>query len=176
MLRPTFRNENAEYGEARNASTSREAAARPLEQLLYWLLRVALGLYLVAAGTGKALDVPGYIAVIESFRLGLPAVLLWPSAIAIVVVELGLGFAILAGSVRAALGSAVLHGLYFALLASALWRGLDVPNCGCFGVFFARPLGWDSFVEDLVLIALSLALVRLGQRHATRKQAARATP
>ena len=89
-----------------SASTPQEAAARPFEQSLYWLQRVALGVFLLAAGTGKALDVPGYTAVIETFRLGLPAVLLWPSAMVIVVVELGLGVAILAGSVRAALGSA----------------------------------------------------------------------
>ncbi len=168
MLRPGL--------STQSASTPQEAAARPFEQSLYWLQRVALGVFLLAAGTGKALDVPGYTAVIETFRLGLPAVLLWPSAMVIVVVELGLGIAILAGSVRAALGSAALHGLYCALLASALWRGLDMPNCGCFGVFFARPLGWDSLVEDLVLIAISLAVVRLGLRHATRKQAERATP
>jgi hypothetical protein len=34
---------------------------------------------------------------------------------------------------------------------------------GCFGIFLARPLGWDTLAEDLVLTAFSYTLYRLAQ-------------
>jgi uncharacterized membrane protein YphA (DoxX/SURF4 family) len=140
-------------------------AASPLKRGLYWFLRIFLAAFLLAAGIGKGLDIPGFIAVIKTYEMGLPEWALWPSAIGIILIEIGLGAWLLIGwrLSSAALTSAVLHAGYFLLLASALWRGLEISNCGCFGVFLARPLGWDTLAEDLVLIALSYALYRLAQ-------------
>lgn len=36
--------------------------------------------------------------------------------------------------------------------------GIAIDNCGCFGVYFARPLTPYTLVEDLVLLGLPGAL------------------
>jgi hypothetical protein len=41
---------------------------------------------------------------------------------------------------------------------------LKLSNCGCFGVFLARPLDWGTVVEDGVMAALSAALLLLARR------------
>ena len=53
---------------------------------------------------------------------------------------------------------------YAALLSVTLARGLDLKNCGCFGVFLARPLRWFSPLEDLVFAGLSWLLYRNASR------------
>ena len=140
-------------------------ADSPLQRGLYWCLRIFFGVFLLVAGIAKVLDIPGYIAVINTYQLGVPEWGLRRSAIGIIVIEIGLGAWILVGwkLASAALFSAALHAGYLVVLASALWRGLDITNCGCFGVFLARPLGWDTLAEDLVLIVLSYLLHRLAR-------------
>lgn len=41
-----------------------------------------------------------------------------------------------------------------------LWRGLAIANCGCFGVFLARPLTAQTVVEDVVMLGMSLLVLR----------------
>ena len=48
-------------------------------------------------------------------------------------------------------------------LVPALACGLDLPNCGCFGVFWPQRLTPWMLLEDGVLLALSL-LLYLGAR------------
>ena len=62
-----------------------------------------------------------------------------------------------------------MHLVYAGWAASALARGLRLENCGCFGVFLPTPLTWRTVVEDLVMVALSLGLLRVAVR--TRKSA-----
>jgi len=47
-----------------------------------------------------------------------------------------------------------LNGLYAIGLIVTLIRGLDLPNCGCYGVLFPQPLGWYSPLEDLALVGI----------------------
>ena len=49
---------------------------------------------------------------------------------------------------------ALIRTARFDLDAGRLARGLTLANCGCFGVFLARPLSWESPLEDLVALAL----------------------
>ena len=56
---------------------------------------------------------------------------------------------------------------YAIWMTIALLRGLDLPNCGCFGVFFPQPLTWQSPLEDLVLVAFCSLLAYLA--HAETK-------
>jgi hypothetical protein len=51
-----------------------------------------------------------------------------------------------------------LNGLYAIGLIVTLLRGLDLSNCGCYGVFFPQPLRWYSPLEDLVLVGICYAL------------------
>lgn len=124
-----------------------------------------LALLLLMTGLGKALDVRGFAAIVGTYGV-LPAPLLLPAAMALVGTELGLS-AWLASGVRlrwAGLAAAALHAAFTGWAALALWRGLDIPNCGCFGVFFARPLtGW-TLLEDGALIGVSLLVVKGARR------------
>ena len=128
-------------------------------------LRVFFACLVLAAGAGKAADLPGFIAVVESYR-SLPAAAIAPAAWLLILTEFGLA-AWLASGHRlraAALATAGLHLLYLAWLAQALVRGLDIPNCGCFGVYWARPLTWWSTLEDMLLLGLAFVLWRCSGR------------
>ncbi|MGQ0556237.1 MAG: hypothetical protein ACT4PN_09890 [Nitrospiraceae bacterium] len=57
----------------------------------------------------------------------------------------------------------MLNGLYAVGLIMTLFRGLDLPNCGCYGVFFPLPLRWYSPLEDLVLVGIC-SVLRIGAK------------
>ena len=145
--------------EPRPASRARD----PWTSTLYWVLRLGLGGLILATGVGKALGVPGFIEVLQTYRLGLGSGVLSALGLAVTVGELALGLWILAGrKLSLAMGFAVALNLgYFVLMTSSLWRGLDLPNCGCYGVYFPQPLRWYSPLEDVALIALSLLLLNI---------------
>lgn len=130
---------------------------------LYWFLRICLGFLILGAGVGKALDVPGFVGVMKTYELGYSEAALWPMAAGVSLFEIGLGSWILSGRrLRvAALLSVAMHFGYLILLTGALGRGLELENCGCFGVFLARPLEWYTPLEDAVLIAASYGLFYL---------------
>ena len=127
---------------------------------LFWTLRICLGAVILGAGVGKALDVPGFVGVMRTYDLGLSDAALRLVAVGVTLFELGLGSWILSGRRlrAAALLSAAMHFGYLVLLTDALRRGLELENCGCFGVFLARPLEWYTPLEDAVLIAASYGL------------------
>lgn len=116
-----------------------------------------LGVILLATGLGKLLDIPGFAGVLADYRL-LPAALLLPAAILVTTAELAAGVALLAPATRrpAAALAGLLALLNIGVLSLTLARGIRLSNCGCFGVFFPRPLAWWSPLEDAVLLALAL--------------------
>jgi uncharacterized membrane protein YphA (DoxX/SURF4 family) len=133
-------------------------------------LRLGLGLLLLATGLGKLLDVPGFIDVIGTYQLGLGSAATAVAAWSIVAIELWLGLWLVASRrpvPAAALGAGLNLG-YTVLLANALRRGLDLPNCGCFGVFFPSPLTWLSPLESLASAALCALLWNLLRKHPQR--------
>lgn len=129
--------------------------------------RYALAVVLLVTALAKLLDNRGFATVIGTYAL-LPRALLLPTGLAIGLAELGLSLWLFSGRriAVAGLASTAMHLGYFLLLASALARGLALENCGCFGAFWARPLSLVSLGEDLVLIAVSLA-IWWGARHRT---------
>lgn len=134
------------------------------------LLRGALSLILLMTGLGKALDVAGFAAVVATYGV-LPPELLRPGALALTVTELTLSAWLATGHRlrEAALAAAALHAMFLAWAALALARGLSIPNCGCFGVFLARPLTHVTLLEDTLLIAAGLTLAALTTRRAPRR-------
>lgn len=121
------------------------------------LLRGVFILLMAAAGLGKLLDMPGFYPVVASYRL-LPELLVIPSAWALTLGELALAAWLVWGRWLkwAALAVIVLHLFYLFGVSQALLRGLELDNCGCFGVYWARPLRWYTPLEDLVLLTLSV--------------------
>lgn len=116
-------------------------------------------LILAATAIGKLLDVPGFVDVLATYR-ALPQAALWPVAVAVIAVELLLAVALARGRGLRRDGAicGLLHVGYAAWAGLALARGLELDNCGCFGVFLARPLSWQTVVEDSVAAALALAM------------------
>ena len=133
--------------------------------ILYWIFRIILGLLITGAGIGKLLDVRGFVSIIKTYQLHLPTWLMWIIAIGIIIFEVVLGLWILFGTHLKipAILSITMHSGYFILLTTSLLRGLQLQNCGCFGVFLARPLTWYSPLEDMVLILMSYGLFILAK-------------
>ena len=132
-----------------------------MESVLVWVFRILLGVIITGAGLGKALDIRGFVDIMQTYRMTfLPEWSYLPSALALTGFELVLGVWILGGwkLAMAALLSVLMHIGYFGLMMTSLLRGLKLENCGCFGVFLARPLTWQSPVEDLVLVGVSCGL------------------
>jgi uncharacterized membrane protein YphA (DoxX/SURF4 family) len=122
-------------------------------------------LLLAASSIGKLVDMPGFYTVIKSYAL-LPEAVIPISAWALAIFELVLAIWLAIGKRIdvAALIVIALHFVYLIWLAIALARGLDIPNCGCFGVFWARPLTWFTPVEDLILLVLAILMWRSASR------------
>ncbi|MGH9367482.1 MAG: MauE/DoxX family redox-associated membrane protein [Thermoanaerobaculia bacterium] len=128
-------------------------------------LRCAIAAVLAAAAAGKLSDLEGFAQVLRTYE-ALPERALRPAAVAVPAAEGLLALWLVSGRrlTGAALASAVVHLFYGAWSAVSLARGLDLPNCGCFGVFLARPLTWRTVVEDGLMAALSLLLLALARR------------
>ncbi len=126
-------------------------------RILLWAIRSFLGTLFLATGIGKLLDNRGFARVIATYELGIPEPGLLPLALAISLLELAVGINILRGRrlKQNVLATLVFHIGYTALAAATLVRGLPIENCGCFGVFLARPLRWSMVGEDLALAAVS---------------------
>ncbi len=116
----------------------------------------------LGSAIGKSLDFSGFIDVLRTYQVFHEAAL-WPVAVIVTAVELGLGIWLLSGWLlqTSALVTAGLNGLYAVWMTVTLFRGLELDNCGCFGVYFARPLTWISPLEDLVMAGLCIWLSRL---------------
>lgn len=77
-------------------------------------------------------------------------------------IELATGICLVA-RLQVRLVASIAVGLHVMLLSSVLItlaRGITVPNCGCFGVFLARPLNSLTAVEDAVMLTFSLLALR----------------
>ena len=99
-------------------------------------LRFFIASVLLLTGIGKLLDVPGFIKVIDTYKI-IPAFLQPVVAISMVLVELKISENLFRNiNIKiTALAAMALH-ICFTLLASLkLLRGIEVKNCGCFGVF-----------------------------------------
>jgi len=128
-------------------------------------LRLTIGFVLLATAAGKLLDVSGFARVLETYE-AFPGWSVPLLAWAIPSIELGLALWLFSGrGLRAgAAASLGMHLTYAAWSAVSLLRGLKLSNCGCFGVFLARPLGWATVVEDGVMAAASTALLLFARR------------
>lgn len=117
---------------------------------------------MLATGAGKLLDLEGFTRVIATYDV-LPSILLWPAAISMTAAELALAAWLFSGAnLRlAAIAATLMHCLFLVWISAALWRGLEIENCGCFGVFFARPLTPTTLIEDGVMVAVCLLLYTL---------------
>lgn len=135
-------------------------------KILRLFLQVFIGTILIASALGKALDLEGFAEVLTTYQ-AFPKSALFFMALAVTIFEFVLGAWMLAGwkLCASAITAAVMNTTYAIWMTVTLYRGLKLPNCGCFGVFFPRPLTWFSPIEDMVMAALCSLLAYLAQNH-----------
>lgn len=128
---------------------------------LAWLLALAFG----ATGLGKALDVVGFALILRDFRL-FPEALLMPLALGVILVEFAIAIGLLWGGFRgvAAVGAMAMASVNALVLSVTLLRGIALENCGCFGVFWARPLTPLTPLEDVALFVPAWLVWREARR------------
>lgn len=121
-------------------------------------LRVFFIILLITTAIGKLLDIQGFALVIDTYQFHIPYIALAPLALAVALFELFLGLALFARYRlrECAILIILMHVGYTVLATTSNLRGLELDNCGCFGVFLARPLTWFTVLEDLTLTALSV--------------------
>lgn len=128
-----------------------------LKQVARHVPRVLVGALLIATGVAKVLDIPGFAEVLSHYQLFEGMAIYTLIAYILPVIELAIGFSlVLRWHERfGALAAIALHLGFIAILTLTLLRGIPISNCGCFGVFLARPLTWVTILEDIVMLALS---------------------
>jgi len=130
-----------------------------INKIVIRVLRYSIASILLLSSLGKLLDVPGFVQVLITYQ-AIPAWGLHFVAVTLVLVELRIAEWLFRDKtlVVGAFGSLVLHIVFTLWTVATLLLGVTVPNCGCFGVFFARPLSGWTVVEDLVLVVASFYL------------------
>lgn len=130
-------------------------------KIVFYFSKYFVGIILLLAALGKFLDIPAYQEIIKTYDLA-PEFIIPFSSYFFPVLETIIGVSILA-NYKMELGaklSIALHALFAVVMTIELLRGLELPNCGCFGVFFGRPLTWLSPMEDLLMIYLSTYILK----------------
>ena len=123
----------------------------------YYFFRIIFSLLFLASAVGKLLDNRGFADVLVTYQL-MPQSITLAFGLFVSLFELALGLALAFERkvyICAQLTIAV-HVGYLSLAALTMARGINLSNCGCFGVFLARPLGIQTLVEDAILLLLSI--------------------
>lgn len=121
------------------------------------LIRIALAAFLLASA-GRKLRAPRASAAglaTFGFGEGAPRRLAWAS---LVVAEVGLALAVIAGSDTGAYLAAAMLVVFTALLIGAILRGQAGAPCGCFGA--KSTVGWGAVARN-ALLAAGFALLPL---------------
>jgi hypothetical protein len=132
---------------------------RPSIAVLYY------SLLLLAMAAGQIADTGGFANILRTFELFGDAES--QLAVLISIVELVTGAAILlAGAtpgsrMRVVAPLGLLVAVFWTVVAAQAYaRGLDVPNCGCFGVYLGQSLRWWVLLEDAGMLVLAWLAVR----------------
>lgn len=123
------------------------------------MARRLLGLLLFAMALGQASNIGGFIDILSTHRIGGTTVAAMV-AVALLTGEVAGGIGLLAGGAtrrrRGAVVAVAVAVAWSVLAAQAFARGLDIENCGCFGVHLGQPLRWWVLLEDAEFVALAL--------------------
>lgn len=124
---------------------------------LFNVLKVFFLVLLFSTAIGKLLDIPGFAEVIETYQFGITGVVASVLGLSITLFELQLALYMLRKPLSFIVGLllTLMHSGYTLLAVITLSRGIEIDNCGCFGVFLARPMTPMTIVEDLILTCIS---------------------
>lgn len=81
-------------------------------------------------------------------------------AIAVIAAELAAALLLISNAKQGAIVTGVVYTFWLVMAFQGLIRGLDVPNCGCFGRFLSQPLTWWVIPQDLYVLAMAVLIYR----------------
>jgi len=127
-----------------------------------------IGGTLLLAAIGKLLDNRHFAEILAQWRLFPPWSLL-TLGVAMSLSELLLALWLFSGwrLADAALLAVLFHFAYAIATVITVLRGIRLPDCGCFGIFFPHPLDWMMVFQDAALAALCVGLYLLARSKRT---------
>lgn len=130
-----------------------------------FVIVVLIGGMLLLAAIGKLLDNRHFAEILAQWQL-FPSWSLLPLGVLTSLAELGLALWLFSGwrLTAAALVALAFHLVYSAATTITVLRGIRLPDCGCFGIFFSHPLNWTMAIEDFVLAGVCLVLYLMARR------------
>lgn len=133
------------------------------------LSRIILAFVFIYAGIEKIADPAGFSDSIDNYKI-LPLFSVNVFAIILPWIELIAGLFLLFG-IKVKENSfiiSVLLGIFIIAIIISLLRGLNI-DCGCFGTVNGSKVGVHKIVEDLILFALGLLLIKFDSDFFTLK-------
>jgi hypothetical protein len=132
------------------------------------ILQFCIAFLLLTTSIGKLLDNRGFAEVLLTYDL-FPEAILLPLALCMSLFELFLSLWIFSGVKLnySSLVAILLHIQFLGLAVISNLRELNIPNCGCFGVFWVRPMSWGTVGEDSILVAVCIILFVLTKKEMT---------
>lgn len=123
---------------------------------------------LLLAAIGKLLDNRHFAEVLAQWQL-FPRWSLLGLGVVLSLSELLLGVWLFSGwrLAEAALLAVLFHVAYVTGTLITVLRGIRLPDCGCFGIFFPHLLDWVMVFEDAALALLCLGLYLLARSKRT---------
>ncbi|HYJ08535.1 MAG TPA: MauE/DoxX family redox-associated membrane protein [Polyangiaceae bacterium] len=141
----------------------------------HWLIRAGLAALFIWTGAQKLIEPGSFAAAIANYRV-LPDLLVGFAAVALPVLELVAGFALLWPLY--AQGAALIVGALLAVFAAAMaqskLRGIDL-DCGCFGAAQSSQVSWLKVTLNVGLAMLALWTSRVRLSPPTRNKPGSAT-
>jgi uncharacterized membrane protein YphA (DoxX/SURF4 family) len=116
------------------------------------LVRIALGLTLLAAGVSKARDRTNFLETLEGFDI-VPGLLRSPASWLIPTVEIAVGSLLVVGVAHklTAAVSLIMIAVFSVGLLIQMARG-RLADCGCFGSVFTHTTGTIALLRNAVLV------------------------
>lgn len=131
------------------------------------IVRSILALLLIAMAIGQLSDIGGFVDILETYEVGSGALTSLFAGV-IIALELAAGARLVVGRfllgdrflLPAALAAVVVTVAWSLLAGEAFARGLEVANCGCFGVHFSQSLRWWVLLEDAEFMFMAAWVLR----------------
>jgi hypothetical protein len=130
------------------------------------IVRLVLGMLFVAMGAGQAASWPHMPEILAAYQV--PGVANHGFVAVLIAAHLVVGLWLLARPRSTSLAPVWVY-LAVALLWAGLGlqgvlRGLEVANCGCFGIYLAQRLSWFVLAQDGLLLLYGYLMVRSARR------------
>ena len=129
-------------------------------------IRLVLGAVFTAMAAGQAVSWPHMPEILAAYQV--PGVANHGFAAALIAAQLVCGLWLLARPRSTSLAPVGLYLpvalLWTGLGLQGLLRGLEVANCGCFGLYLTQRLSWFVLAQDGLLLLYGYLIVRSARR------------